>query len=135
MTLTSSSLKFRIGDLLKQSRPGIHLAEIVVAAYVPDRRLCVVTVLQEYLDRTRVYRGNTTTLFITTQEPYKAVSRDTLSRWIRDTLIAAAVDIDIFTPHSTRAAATSWAHKCKVPIDTILRTAGWSRQDTFTKYY
>ena len=135
MTLTSASVKFRVGDLLKQSRPGNHLTEIAVAAYAPDRRLCLVTVLKEYLDRTRVFRGDTTALFITTQEPYKAASKDTLSRWIKDTLIAAGVDMTIFTPHSTRAAAASAANRSKVPIHIILQTAGWSSQNTFTKYY
>ena len=135
MTLTKSVVKFRTGDLLKQTRPGVHLPEMSLTAYAPDRRLCVVTVLHEYLERTRIFRGVVTALFITTQEPYRAVSRDTLSRWLKQTLVAAGVDMSIFTPHSTRAAATSNALRSKIPVNVILQTAGWSTQSTFTKYY
>ena len=40
-----------------------------------------------------------------------------------------------FTPHSTRMAATSKAWKKEVPITTILKTVGWRRASTFTKFY
>ncbi len=40
----------------------------------------------------------------------------------------------IFSPHSTRSAACSAAATI-VPIDTILRTAGWSSENTFRKFY
>ena len=47
MTLTYSKASFRIRDMVKQSKPGKHVAEIVLNAYAADRRLCVVTVLKE----------------------------------------------------------------------------------------
>ena len=43
--------------------------------------------------------------------------------------------MSVFTPYSTRAAATSTAARASVPIQTILKTAGWSRESTFAKYY
>ena len=49
MHLTFSVVKFTVGDLLKTSRPGVHTGQVVFRAYTPDRRLCVVTVLKEYL--------------------------------------------------------------------------------------
>ena len=39
------------------------------------------------------------------------------------------------SPHSTRSASCSAAAKCNVPIDTILRTAGWTRDNVFRKFY
>ena len=48
---------------------------------------------------------------------------------------SAGLDMTIFTPHSIRAASTSAAAKSGVPVDTILTTAGWSRENTFRKYY
>ena len=41
MTVLDSWVSFRNGDALKSSRPGVHLSELVFAAYPPDRRLCV----------------------------------------------------------------------------------------------
>ena len=57
MTLSGSSAKFRIGDVVKQSRPGTHVHELSFKGYAPDRRLCIVTVLREYLKRTLPVRG------------------------------------------------------------------------------
>jgi hypothetical protein len=47
---------------------------------------------------------------------------------------AAGVDLSIFSPHSTRAASSSKA-ATKLPLSTILKTAGWSKGSTFRKYY
>ncbi|XP_013395831.1 uncharacterized protein LOC106171928 [Lingula anatina] len=47
----------------------------------------------------------------------------------------AGIDMEKFTPHSTRSAASSQAKLAKVPLDTILKTAGWSKDCTFAKYY
>lgn len=134
--LSQSKISFTLGDLLKHSRPGKHQAEISVKAYAPDRRLCVVTVMREYLKRTSVLRkaGNTR-LFIGTIAPHSPISRDTLSRWMKLTMQAAGIDVSVFSPHSVRAAATSAAYKAYVPLETILRTAGWARESTFRKYY
>ena len=40
--------------------------------------------------------------------------------------------MSIFNPHSTRSASVS---AVKVPIGTILKTAGWSKDCTFRKFY
>ena len=135
MTKSKSLCKFRIGDLLKTSRPGVHQSELHRPAYAPDRRLCIVTVITEYLNRTEMFRGEQTALFISYMKPHKRVSKDTLSRWIRTLLAKAGADMSVFTPYSTRAAATSTAARASVPIQTILKTAGWSRESTFAKYY
>ena len=135
-TLSENSLKIRFGDLLKTSRPGYHQKEIVVKAYAPDRRLCVVTVAKEYLKR----RQNLTSssvhqLFLAYQKPHNAVSKSSISRWVKEVMKEAGLDVTIFTPHSVRAASTSAALRANLPIDTILSTAGWSKENTFRRYY
>lgn len=52
MDLTFSKVTFKIMDLVKQIRPGYHLKDIVLTGYAPDRRLCIVTILKEYLSHT-----------------------------------------------------------------------------------
>ena len=47
----------------------------------------------------------------------------------------AGLDISIFTPHSVRADSTSAAKRARVPISTILTTAGWTKDNMFRKYY
>lgn len=135
MTLTFSRAAFVIGDPTKCSKPGSHTPEMSYLAYAPDRRLCVVTVLKHYLERTLDIRGTETRLFLTLKQPHKAASRDTLRRWAKDTLDAAGVDLKIFKPHSVRSASTSYAARSKLSLDTIMRAAGWYQESTFSKYY
>ena len=60
---------------------------------------------------------------------------DTIARWVKFVLTNGGVDMSIFTPHSIRSASTSTAMKAKVPLDTTLKTAGWTKDSTFRKYY
>ena len=39
-----------------------------------------------------------------------------------------------FTPHSTRSVSTS-AVVVRIPIDTIIKTAGWTSECTFREFY
>ena len=134
MTLTTSKAKFRIGDIIKTTGPGHHVNELSFKAYAPDRRLCVVRTLTQYIALTKHIRGDHTRLFLSTKKPFAPASRDTLRRWVKDILLAAGIDMTIFTPHSTRAASTSKAGQF-VPLKTIIDTATWSQASTFTKYY
>ena len=47
----------------------------------------------------------------------------------------AGIDINQFGAHSCRAASTSLAAEKGVPMDTIMKAAGWSSENTYTKYY
>ena len=47
----------------------------------------------------------------------------------------AGIDVNKFKPHSTRAASTSQAAKRGVPLDIIMKSAGWKSETTFTKFY
>lgn len=134
MTLTFSRVTFTIGDLLKTSRPGSHVGQVSYKGYAPDRRLCVVTALKVYLERTLDVRGAEKKLLLTLRPPIHAASRDTVRRWVRECLQAAGIDTSMFAPHSTRSASTSKA-ATKLPLETVLRSAGWTNGSTFAKYY
>ena len=62
------------------------------------------------------------------------MSRDTISRWIKNVMIKSGIDVEVFKPHSTRAASTSKANACQVPIDVILKAASWKGDCTFRKF-
>ena len=50
-------------------------------------------------------------------------------------LNGAGVDTAQFRVHSTRAASTPAALSSGVPMDVVLRAAGWSSESTFTRFY
>ena len=135
MDLNEEKCTFVIKSLLKTSRPGKHLAPIEVLSYKPDRKLCPVAHIEEYVKRTSDIRGDQRQLFVSYQKPHKEISSDTVSRWLKNTLDLAGIDTAKFGAHSTRAATTSAAKAMNVPIDIIMQSAGWSQESTFGKYY
>jgi integrase len=74
-------------------------------------------------------------LFISTVVPHQAVKSETISRWVRDTLGEAGVDIVTFSGHSTRAASTSCAKAQGLSIREIREAAGWTNSKTFARFY
>ncbi|XP_052228467.1 uncharacterized protein LOC127842790 [Dreissena polymorpha] len=82
--------------LLKQSRPSCNQSYIELTAYPQDRRLCVYTVVKEYLVCTKPARtGDNDRLLLSLIKPYKAVSRDTVSRWIKTVMIRSGIDVSV----------------------------------------
>lgn len=120
---------------LKQARPGYKPEKVVIARYEVNRKVCPVVALLEYMKRTEGLRGDENQLFISYCKPYKKVTRDTISRWVKSAMCSAGIDTKIFKAHSVRSAATSKARLKEVPIDKILSTAGWSNAGTFAKFY
>ena len=72
-------------------------------------------------------------LFITTIKPHEAVSKDTISRWLKTILQRAGIDTSVYKGHSTRTASTSAANAAGIPINIIMEKAGWSKENTFAK--
>ena len=124
-----------IHNLMKQSSQRNNRIFLHLKPYLIDPSICVVEALKAYIARTKTIRGNVTQLFMSYQKPYKAVSKDTISRWLKKVLEEAGIDIEIFKGHSTRAASSSAARRDDVPIDQILNTAGWSNDETFKRFY
>jgi len=140
--ITVNDLKFSdskcvivFNALMKQSRPGVHLKPIELLPFSQNRKLCVVSHLKEYVKVTEDLRRNNKRLFLTLLKPYNSVSKDTIARWVKTVLGLAGIDTKKFGAHSTRSASTSAAAQKGVSLATILRTAGWSRQNTFSKFY
>ena len=120
---------------LKQSTPGQHLEPIVLLEFVPDRKLCVITHLREYLKRTEVLRGNNSQLLLSYIKPFKPVTKATIARWVKTVLQQAGIDVSTYTAHSGRAAATSHAQKQGLNLQEIMKSAGWTLLSTFEKFY
>lgn len=134
MSITADCLKFRIVDILKHTRPGHHIPELVFPAYEVEDCLCPVTYALYYLRVTKLIRMKESRFFISYVKPHKAVCTNTISRWIKFILVRAKIDMSIFTPYSTRSASSSKAG-LKVQTGTILRTVGWSSERTYARFY
>lgn len=134
VNITENQMVIYTDHLLKQSRPKYHLPDIQLDSYPADLRICIVHIFQVYLDRTKELRQNTNKLLIQTQKPHGPVSRDTVARWIKTCLTKAGVK-STFRAHSTRTATTSAAKLKGVPLEEIMRSAGWTNAQTFGKFY
>ena len=132
-TIEENFLIIRIGDKLKTTSIKFHVGEIKFPVH-ENANVCPVKLFKQYIDVTKSLRGSITCLFITTSKPYRPASKDTLARWIKSVLHDAGIDMTIFTPHSTRSASASKA-ATKVPIETVLKTAGWRSMRMFANYY
>lgn len=131
----TDSYVFHIDQLVKQSGPSREQPALVIPKFPSHSSLCVASTLDEYIKRTAPMRGDENQLFISTIKPHNKVSKATISRWIKTVMKAAGINTDIFKPHSTRAASTSKAQSCDVPINSILKAASWKRDSVFHRFY
>ena len=127
---------FTIGDKLKTTRPGKHLEPIELADFELDINLCVVTHLNQYLAKTETLRGSTSQLLLISYvKPHKAVSNTTIGKWCKSVLRDAGIDVAVFSSHSGRSAAISYASHTSLTLPEILKASGWSNVQTFAKHY
>lgn len=134
MTDNASLFTFTITNVVKQSKARTK-QPIKCEDYTIDERLCIVTLLQEYIRRTEPIRGHNSQLLLSYIKPFKPVSRDNVSWWVKTVMELAGIDTTKFKPHSTRAASTSAVKLKSVPLENILESAGWNNDCVFAKYY
>jgi site-specific recombinase XerD len=60
-----------------------------------------------YPQMTEHLRGQESRLLISYVAPYKGVSKDTISRWMKTIMTASGIDTSFFKPHSVRLAFVS----------------------------
>ena len=132
----NDSLEIEIPDCIKTSGPGRFQPLLILPRFEEKPNLCVASTAEKYLEKTSSIRESTKKLFISYTAPHKAVTKDTISRWLKNTLTEAGIDGSQFSGHSTRAASTSKAALNGVSIDEIRNTATWSeKSQTFAKFY
>ena len=135
MEITGDSVTFQIDTLLKHNRPGRIGTNLSFSAYDEDKKICVYTHIVEYLRRTKYCRGKETRLFVSFKKPHHKVTRDTIARWLKTIMTQAGIDTTIYKPHSTRTASVSKAMSMDVPVQHILKHAGWASEKTFQRFY
>ena len=123
-----------IYDPIKQSKHGKHMKPMEFKVY-SEEKLCVINNLTEYLLKTRAVRKDPA-LFISYQKPHRAVTKDTVTRWVNDMMRKPGINMSDYVTHSCRAAASSYAANVRsVPLKKILSSCGWSSESTFANHY
>lgn len=137
LTVTKDSLTFKIlnKDLKQGTNPKIKAAPLVLNRFKDDYRIDPVHNTNVYIYRTRDRRNDESFLFLTSKAPYGPAHVDTLRRWVKDILVLAKIDIDLFKPGSTRGASTSKGSAMGASLDEIILAGGWRRSSTFVKWY
>ena len=95
--------------------------------------LCVFSHLKAYTEDTRSARASPH-VFATCKTPGRRASSATISRMVKSTLTMLGISTD-YTAYTARHASTSAAARMSVPLSTIMASAGWSRESTFTRFY
>lgn len=135
LKFTDFGARFNMKHLLKQNKPGDPLCSIKLYAYQPNRRICPIVCLREYIKRTAVIRNNEDQLLISSKRPHGSIARNTVASWTKKVLRASGIDTTRFAPHSTRAASTSAALAAGININTLMGQACWKNANTFAKHY
>ena len=102
-----------------------------------DKVWCPVRALKWYLDRTKSKRSSTS-LFVSSIAPFKAISKASISRWLVECISMAGPDALVsgrFRAHDTRSVSSSWALFNGASLKDIQQAAYWSSPNTFISCY
>lgn len=129
-------IEIKITDRIKTSGLNKTQPVLILPVFTENPRICVALALKTYISATQNIRGDIKKLFISTRKPYKAITTQTLSRWVKTILSRSGVDTDTFKAHSTRHASTSAAYRKGLDLEVIRKTVGWSKKsEVFAKFY
>ena len=120
---------------LKHTKPSRPLQAIVYHKFNGNPKLCVAECAKLYIEiRKELVLPEIKQFLVTHGKTHKATSDDTISRWIKNTISSAGVDIHVFKAHSTRSASSSKAKQIGIPYMEILKRGSWKGGNTFTKH-
>ena len=131
----SSKYSFTLNGTVKHSRKGKIPPPIIFYKHPEDPHLCPINTLDQYIDRTKPWRGNETQLFISFVKPHKAVSTSTIARWLKEVLVLSGINTNIFQAHSIRGASTSKVGLKGLSTQDILNRGNWSNESTWQRFY
>ena len=89
VSIKSDSWEFSLAAT-KVSWPGHPARKIYLPAFPNNPKICVVKTLQEYRSRTEI-RRQSSRLLISFVRPFKPISSQTMSRWLRKAMQLAGI--------------------------------------------
>ena len=139
MNLDEEKVIFNLAKLTKSRKKGSSPLKIELHKLEENPRLCVLSTLESYLERTKNIRDrkdvSRSQLLLSFVEPHKAVVSCTIAGWLVKFMTQAGVDTEVFKGHSTRGASTSKAAALGLSCKEILTMAKWKKKATFYKHY
>ena len=103
---------FNIPTLLKHYRTERNNEPIIYDSYRHDDSLCPVKLITTYIKaRNKLVDDIYDKFFITHRKPHHPASKDTISRWIKETMKGEGIDVSVFKPHSCRSASSKQANR------------------------
>lgn len=129
-------IRFKFGKLLKTGNKGNTPPTIEFHVFNTDKSLCVVHTLRTYLEVSKIWRNDEKfQLLLSHRKPHNPVAVSTVSRWIKEVLSLAGIDVSYFKGHSTRSASSSKAGIVGASVQEILGEGRWSKENTWQKFY
>lgn len=137
IAISQEKVLIKISDEIKTSKHMKSKPVLDLPFFTSNPSICPASTLVTYIIKTADLRPkNEDQLLITFKKPHHAATRNTISRWIKDTLGDSGIDISMYGAHSTRGASTSAAAQTGANIETIRNAAGWSENSsTFANFY
>lgn len=108
---------------------------------VEDLSLCPVWALKIYVQHTQSFRARRMRLFIScNKKHFQHTSRNTVSMWIRSTILQTYKDAGLNPPlatnsHELRALAATMSFHCNTPVSDILTGCFWATDSVFATFY
>lgn len=100
------------------------------------KKLCVVTCLSDYLERTDKWRTQgQNQLLLSHLNPPIEVKKSTIGNWVKVILKLSGIDISVYQAHSCRSASTSKAKVLGLSMEEILNRGQWSNKSTWQRFY
>ncbi len=125
-----------LSDILKTSVATKKLTNLKLNYYTENQKLCVVSILKDYIEKTRLIRNNEEYLLLSYVKPFKRVGTQTISRWLKDVLNLSGIDVSKYSAHSYRHATVSKAADKGCSVDLIFKYAGWTEKSkVFGRFY
>ena len=135
MKKSPKGYEIRIPDRIKTSRPGACQPMLDYPYFRDNPTLCIASTIDKYIEVTKLLRKGCETLILTINKPHKPAKTDSISRWIRSTLVECGISSN-FTAYSTKHASSSAALKKGASLEMIKKAACWSEKSlVFSKYY
>ncbi len=132
LTITQNAVAFSVDTRLKQTT-GDRVTPLLYLPRMQNEKVCVWNCVLTYFLRTKKLR-QADQFFVISRPPHRAATSSTISRWLRDILQLAGINVALYKAHSTRSAASSKAKKF-VPLDKVLEAADWRGATVFEKFY
>ena len=133
MSIYDKSVVFVFTNVLKTYRVGKANSFQLQLDHYKDEKICPMHCLLHYIKTTEKLRKSRQ-VFVS-YVTYSKISTSTIARWLKTILELSGIDTSVFKSHSYRSAAVSAAFMKGCSIKSILKTANWSSDKNFYKFY